>query len=268
VSAAGAPLSEVPRADARSAAVTVAHVGPRGTLPLRQRLGEQVAGLLLTAIRLYEFLPDERLPSEAELCTQLGVNRMAIREGLRWLEDQQYIQMRRGRYGGAYVIATGLDVAVERIRGKAANLAELLEYRRAVEPVASGLAATRIGERELGRLERLHAQETKQPPIDRSRMRAVDVAFHKIIVSATGNEYLIAAVKDIRIWIAPGLDLLDPSPERGRKSIECHGRLIQCMRDHDSDGAQAVMQEHIAVTEQAILDALVAQGLTEEVPHS
>ena len=51
--------------------------------PLRQRLGEQVASLLLTAIRLYEFLPDERLPPENELCEQLGVNRMAVREGPR-----------------------------------------------------------------------------------------------------------------------------------------------------------------------------------------
>ena len=72
--------------------------------PLRQRLGEQVASLLLTAIRLYEFLPDERLPPEAELCAQLGVNRMAVREGLRWLEDHQYIHVKRGRLGGAYVV--------------------------------------------------------------------------------------------------------------------------------------------------------------------
>jgi GntR family transcriptional repressor for pyruvate dehydrogenase complex len=250
---------------AQAGASDVGHVGPHSSQPLRQRLGEQVAGLLLTAIRLYEFLPDERLPSEAELCTQLGVNRMAIREGLRWLEDNQYIQMRRGRYGGAYVVATGLDVAVERIRGKAANLADLFEYRRAIEPVVAGLAAERIGERELARLERLHAQETQDPPIDRNRVRAIDVAFHKIIVVATRNEYLIAAVKDIRIWIAPGLDLLDASRARGKQSVDSHGRLIQCLRDHDATGATAAMRKHIGVTERAVLDVLVARGISDGI---
>jgi DNA-binding FadR family transcriptional regulator len=105
-----------------------AQTAPEGTAPtlgsvapLRQRLGEQVASLLLTAIRLYEFLPEERLPPEAELAEQLGVNRMAVREGLRWLEERQYIRIRRGRYGGAYVVQPALDVAVERLRGMAVN---------------------------------------------------------------------------------------------------------------------------------------------------
>ena len=39
---------------------------------------------------------------------------MAVREGLRWLEDHQYIRIQRGRYGGAYVVQPALDVAVER----------------------------------------------------------------------------------------------------------------------------------------------------------
>ena len=65
--------------------------------PKSVRLGEQVANLLLAAIRLHEYLPGQRLPSERELCIRLGVNRMAVREGLRWLEQEQYIEIRRGR---------------------------------------------------------------------------------------------------------------------------------------------------------------------------
>lgn len=54
--------------------------------PRRLRLGEQVAGILLAAIRLHEYLPGQRLPSERELCLRLGVNGMAVREGLRGRE--------------------------------------------------------------------------------------------------------------------------------------------------------------------------------------
>src|SRR5207237_6118345 len=100
--------------------------------PKSVRLGEQVANLLLAAIRLHAYLPGQRLPSERELCLRLGVNRMAVREGLRWLEQERYIEIRRGRYGGAFVSAPGAEVTLERLRGKADNLRQLVEYRAAV----------------------------------------------------------------------------------------------------------------------------------------
>jgi GntR family transcriptional regulator, transcriptional repressor for pyruvate dehydrogenase complex len=232
--------------------------------PLRQRLGEQVASLLLTAIRLYEFLPDERLPPESELCEQLGVNRMAVREGLRWLEDHQYIRIQRGRYGGAYVVQPALDVAVERLRGMAVNFRQLFEYRAAIEPLAAELAAERIGPTELARLDRLHEMELQDPPIGRDRFRAVDVSLHQIVASACRNDYLIVAVKDIRVWIAPGLDLLDRSPERKQESLDSHERLIRCLRSRDRAGAGAAMRAHIASTERAVTAALSAQGFSAE----
>jgi DNA-binding FadR family transcriptional regulator len=235
-----------------------------GVHPLRQRLGEQVASLLLTAIRLYEFLPDERLPPENELCAQLGVNRMAVREGLRWLEDHRYIRIQRGRYGGAYVVQPALDVAVERLRGMAVNFRQLFEYRAAIEPLTAELAAERIGPTELARLDRLHEIEMQQPSIDRNRFRAVDVSLHQIVAGACRNDYLIVAVKDIRVWLASGLDLLDRSAERRQESVDSHGRLIRCLREGDRAGAGDAMRAHIAVTERAVTAALSAQGFTAE----
>lgn len=232
--------------------------------PLRQRLGEQVASLLLTAIRLYEFLPEERLPPEAELCEQLGVNRMAVREGLRWLEDHQYIRIQRGRYGGAYVVQPALDVAVERLRGTAVNFRHLFEYRAAVEPIAAELAAERIGPTELTRLERLHELELQEPPLGRNRFRAIDVSFHQLLASASRNDYLIVAVRDIRVWMAPALDLLDTSPLRRQKSLDSHGQLIRSLRERDRAGVGEAMRAHLAVTEHAVAAALSAQGVAAE----
>jgi GntR family transcriptional repressor for pyruvate dehydrogenase complex len=235
--------------------------GPGAVQPLRQRLGEQVAGLLLTAIRLHEYLPEERLPSEAELCAQLGVNRMAVREGLHWLEDHEYIRMQRGRYGGAFVLDPGLDLAVERVRGQIANLSQLFEYRSAVEPLAASLAAARIDDSELSRLDRLHADEVRKPSVSRGRFRAIDVAIHRIIAGACRNDYVSAAVKDIRVWLAPGLDLLGPSRYRRQESVDCHGELIGCLRAHDAAGAEDAMRAHIEMTERAITAVLKSQKL-------
>ena len=84
------------------------------------------------------------------------------------------------------------------------------------------------------------------------------------MASACRNDYLIVAVKDIRVWIAPGLDLLDRSPQRKQESLDSHGELIRCLRAHDRAGAGAVMRAHIAVTERAVTAALSAQGVAAE----
>ncbi|HXY43726.1 MAG TPA: FCD domain-containing protein [Acidimicrobiales bacterium] len=234
-----------------------------GTQPTRQRLGEQVASLLLQAIRLHEYLPDERLPSEAELCEQLGVNRMAVREGLRWLEDHKYVRMQRGRYGGALVLDPGLDLAVDRLRGRAEDLRQLFEFRAAVEPLVAALAAERIEPVELAMLDRLHEEELAWPSVPRGRFRAIDVAIHKAIAAACRNQYLIDAVRDIRVWLAPGLDLLDPSIDRRNESVESHGQLIACLHAGDSTGADAVMRAHIDVTARAVEAVLEAQTTSD-----
>jgi DNA-binding FadR family transcriptional regulator len=106
--------------------------------------------------------------------------------------------------------------------------------------------------------------EMQQPPSDRNRFRAIDVSLHQIVASACRNDYLIVAVKDIRVWLAPGLDLLDRSAERRQESVGSHGRLIGCLRSGDRAGAGEVMRAHIAVTERAVTAALSAQGFTAE----
>lgn len=231
--------------------------------PLRYRLGEQVADLILTAIRLHEFMPGARLPTEMELCTQLGVNRMAVREGLRWLEDHKYIRMKMGRNGGAFVLDPELDVVMDRLSGRAADLRQLFEYRTAVEPLVAALAAERINQSELTRLDLLHAEELQEPSVVRDRFRAIDVAIHQIIAGASRNTYLVDAVQDIRVKLAPGLDLLKPTSHRRTQSIECHGQLIECLNAHDGPGASALMRVHIDATARAVVAALAAQGVEE-----
>jgi len=231
--------------------------------PLRYRLGEQVADLILTAIRLHEFMPGARLPSEIELCAQIGVNRMAVREGLRWLEDHKYIRMQRGRYGGAFVLDPELDVVMDRLSGRASDLRELFEYRTVVEPFIAALAAERISESELSRLDQLHQEELQEPSVVRGRFRAIDVAIHQIVAEASRNAYLVDAVQDIRVKLAPGLDLLAPSNERRIQSIESHGKLIDSLNAHDASGASAVMRAHIDATQFAVVAALAAQGIKE-----
>jgi DNA-binding FadR family transcriptional regulator len=229
--------------------------------PTRLRLGEQVASSLLAAIRLHEYLPGQRLPPERELALELGVNRTAVREGLRWLEQRRYVEIRRGKYGGALVLPPPVDDSPEQLREIAGDLRQLFEFRRAIEPAAAALAAARIEEPEVAHLRELHAEET--PDIARDRRQALDVAFHEVVAAASRNDLLFDAVRDIRVRLAPGLDLVQgPWPERRAESRGGHERLIVALAAHDAEAARAAMHDHVAATEAAIRGLLAGKGIT------
>jgi len=231
--------------------------------PTRMRLGEQVASSLLAAIRLHEYLPGQRLPPERELALELGVNRTAVREGLRWLEERRYVEVRRGKYGGTFVLAPPLVASPEQLRGIAGELRQLFEFRRAIEPAAAALAAERIAAAELAQLRELHAAET--PDVARDRRRALDVAFHEVVAAASRNALLFDAVRDIRVRLAPGLDLIQgPWPERRAESRGGHERLIAALAAGDIEAARTAMHGHVAATEVAIRGLLARKGVTLE----
>ena len=231
--------------------------------PRRVRLGDQVAGLLLAAIRLHEYLPGQRLPPERELCLRLGVNRTAVREGLRWLEIHQYIEIRRGKYGGAFVRQPGRDVALERVQSRAEPLRQLFEYRALIEPFACAAAAERITAAELERLRALAAADKDEPV--RARRRALDVEFHQLIADCTRNQHMSQAVREIRIELGPGLDLIQDSPPRSRESHQEHDRIIRALAAGAATAARQAMHRHVVATEREIRRALVELGVRAQL---
>jgi DNA-binding FadR family transcriptional regulator len=229
------------------------------------RLGEQVALFLLERIQLGEFLPGHRLPSERDLSEELGVSRTALREGLRWLEYQKYVEIRRGKHGGAFVQPTRPELALERIQGQVTDLVELLEYRLLVEPSAAQLAATHIGNRELDRLKALHHRQMTDPGLTRPEARAIDAEMHDIIANASGNRHLARAVRDIRTQLTIGLDLTEHTLTRARKSRTGHAQIITALERQDPSNARSAMKRHIAATGESILAALRDCGLGVDI---
>ena len=66
---------------------------------------EQLAERFVTAIALGEFVPGQRLPPERELAGMLEVSRATVREALQRLAATGYVEIQRGRNGGAVVKA-------------------------------------------------------------------------------------------------------------------------------------------------------------------
>ena len=153
-------------------------------LPLR----DVVFNTLRKAILTGELKPGERLMEihlANRLGVRLGVSRTPIREAIRKLELEGLVIM---------IPRRGAEVA--QITEK--SLKDVLEVRRALDALCAELACERISEEEKRKLKQAcdqfrHAAVTG----DAATIAAADVAFHDIIVLATGNERLIQLINNL-----------------------------------------------------------------------
>src|SRR6266436_5989224 len=106
---------------------------------------ELVVERIRRAIHIGTYVPGDRLPPERTLAEQLGVSRTTVREAIRVLEGQGYVEIRRGATGGVIMLDRGQTE--ERlgliIRERLPELEEIVDFRIAVESRAARLAALR-----------------------------------------------------------------------------------------------------------------------------
>ncbi|TDV56009.1 FadR/GntR family transcriptional regulator [Actinophytocola oryzae] len=92
----------------------------------------------------------ESLGSEVDLRERLGVSRSVLREAVRLVEHHQVARMRRGPNGGLLVRAPDAGPATRSIviylEYVGTSVADLLDARLLLEPIAAGLATERLTE--------------------------------------------------------------------------------------------------------------------------
>lgn len=204
--------------------------------------------------------PGARLPPEQDLATSLGLSRNLLREAVRSLVTTRVLEVRRG--DGTYVtslepalLLEGVGVAVEMMQGD--DLLEITEVRRLFEPVATGLAASRITAAQLAEVHRhLDAMIGAQDDIE--LLTHHDDAFHRAVFEATGNQSLCALLGGIasrtvrtRVWRG----LLEGNVT-GRTVAE-HVSIYRALEAGDVVLAQAAALMHVSTTETWLRENLV-----------
>ncbi|GGS59925.1 GntR family transcriptional regulator [Planobispora rosea] len=253
---------------------------PRLTTVLRPvRAGnafEETVERLLQAIKLG--IVGEKLPPERELAARLGISRVTLREAIRALQEAGYLDVRRGRYGGAFVTYAPPEPGSEDLRRAVADmgtgeLTDALTFRMAVEcGAARVLAATalagELGEERRGELRRRLAEVNAAGPDD---YRRLDTAFHLCIAELTGSPLLATACADARLRVT---DLLNAIPILQRNiehAAAQHEAIVAAVLAGDPDAAARAVAEHLEGTA-ALLRGFLAQPsrpavLTTEAGH-
>src|SRR5690349_22088625 len=81
-----------------------------------RHVADDVVDRLATAVALGLYVTGQQLPTERELAAMLKVSRTTVREALRQLTDEGYLEVRRGRNGGYFVLASWGPASAAHVR--------------------------------------------------------------------------------------------------------------------------------------------------------
>jgi GntR family transcriptional repressor for pyruvate dehydrogenase complex len=237
-------------------------LGDVGTVlePIQLRnAAEQIADRLVTAIALGEFVPGQRLPTERELAAMLEVSRTTVREALHRLAATGYLEIQRGRTGGAYVRRSWAPGSASMIRRtlapRWADFEHLFDLRTLVEGLIARVAAQR---HEAADAEAIRAALAAYVSAgdDREASRAADQALHSAIAAATRNPYLARLSRHIRAQVSLGFQAEPYSRDIRRRAIDQHRTLVEAVLARRAARAATVAAEHFSLTESALRDLL------------
>jgi DNA-binding FadR family transcriptional regulator len=194
---------------------------------------------------------DEVLPTEPTLCEQFGFSRTVVREALKLLEERGLVRVEQGR--GTTVQPRDswnlLDPVVLRIAlthdSDMTLLDDLVQVRRVLEREMARAAAKRLTDGDLAALSE-NLELMRGAYDDYERFRAYDLAFHAIVMKASGNEIGLTIVRVIHQHggVTP---LLSAGSSRAalEETAEEHGDILAALAARDGELAGERIASHI-----------------------
>lgn len=159
-----------------------------GQIRRNEHLPARIAAQIGSDIQEGRLKPGDKLPTEHFLAKSLGVSRSVVREAIAQLRNEGLVETRQGV--GAFV--TERQSRTIRIDEgelfKRDSFRDLFQLRIPLEIEAAGLAAVHYKEADLERIDEALARMTGSEKWTDEGIDA-DLAFHRAIAEATGNDY-------------------------------------------------------------------------------
>lgn len=222
---------------------------------VRKNISDQVFDYFVEEIRSGRLKPGDKLPPERQLCEDLGVSRVPIREAIRSLSRMGILVTRHGE--GTTVNSSNPDVL-----SKAMNIymmldenlvLEFMEVRKIMEVEAARLASVNATEEEIASIEAIHNQRIaymqqvhdQDMTFDGRIMYELDRQFHAAIAKATHNEVFLNFLDAIHTTLRVQQEQASNDGEQADVTNDRHAKVIDALKKHDADLAAEAMTKHL-----------------------
>lgn len=215
------------------------------------KAAEVVARAVVRTIRSEGLQTGDSLPSEAEMLPQYGVSRESLREGLRLLEVQGMISIRRGP-GGGPIVGTVDPANLGRMEALYLHLAgatydELFEAWVFAETALAGKAAANpdAEARKAAMAPYIDGQVEDVVHDDLDVYMSGHEGFHDSVAALGGNRVLQVTLRAYGQIVAHHLAMIGDVKLIHQELVDDHLMLAQVISEGDSDAASKLMTQHL-----------------------
>ena len=202
-----------------------------------------VAGLMRSAIIAGDLPPGERLREDV-LAADMGVSRTPIREALRILKAEGYVESTP--YAGSRVRVYDVN-----------EVDSALQARALMEGLAARRACQRVDDRQLARMRESCARYEALGNVSEHNLHSVSAEnslFHDIVLEASGSEVVSETVH--RLWDLPVARRVRSALTSGnqkRIAEYSHRQMTEAIATGDADWAEAVARAHVLDLRQRVV---------------
>ncbi|MGE5422303.1 MAG: FadR/GntR family transcriptional regulator [Ignavibacteriales bacterium] len=215
-----------------------------------KKIYEEIVDQIKDMISSGTFKPGDRLPSEREMSSMLGVSRASVREAVTALQAMGILEVKPGE--GTYAAYTQNNDTFEPLAMVLAMennpLPQLMEVRRILEGEAAALAAVRATD-----INKRHMTdvlcEMKETAEKHAQGVQFDLQFHHAIAEATHNRVLERIIKTLdnmmhETFLVNRQDMYS-MPGKAMRILYEHQMILDAIMAGDSEKARSGMLNHL-----------------------
>lgn len=222
----------------------------------KNRVFEDILEYFKGLIRKGKIKPGDRLLPERELAAELQVSRASLREAFRALEMLGFLSINPGK--GTYVLSPNTrslsDFTELTMYLRPTLFENILEVRVVVECAAVRLAAKRASQEELAYIRNALEQMTlisKDVGLA-ERISEADSEFHKGIIRATHNDFLVFLYEIIGVLLKKSTEKrwqesMNTIPNAYDIIISLHKGIFEAVIEGDEYLAEKRLREHFGI---------------------
>lgn len=220
---------------------------------------ERANRAIVASIIEHKYLPGEKL-FEADLAQELGMSRTPIRNALRKLAAEGFLEMQANR---------GCTVPILTLE----DMEKLFKFRADLEGFAAYEAAQRITGSEISEMQKLLEMEKNiYSKADALSYNNVNEKIHNGIFDASGNPYLVRTARSVflrsKLYIfyydrfcrekEPKAEFLQ-IPGKHNSLVE-HEKILRAFMEKEPEVARIVAARHVNATAEQLREAFFMRG--------
>lgn len=213
----------------------------------RSILVEQVSNQMREAIKSGKLKPGDRL-IETDIANSMQIGRNAVREAIRYLEKEGLVTT--APFKGAHVTIPNID-----------EIDQMFEVMSGMEGMCARLAAQKMTNRDLKKIESLHVElEKHYTKKDPKAYLETNWTFHEFIQELSKNKVLNEVTNGLRQKILLYRQRQLYQPNRFEDSMQEHREIMAAFRKKDPELAEKVMKNHLLQQGQALVKSYKSEG--------